>query len=242
MAMAGSLRCAAVLSALAIASAQLVVPPVEGSVAELKSEYVSAPAPSTGLSGSDGDNYVFLQRFPLKPAFTFFHTEVLVCPRAGFSAEEQSFIDQKISAMKDFAEIDEAWWQNRTADCVELGYGGSLCSKECCSVGHETMALNKRQAVIANANVDKKALFIYGTGAFDGSVAYHDTCDRKCWSMWKGTDYNPLANNCNTFTSTVLFCVYGLSQKKPNLGVSDLVTVHGKCPDKGGNAAADLLV
>merc|ERR1712183_169486 len=67
-------------------------------------------------------------------------------------------------------------------------------------------------------------------GNFDGDVAYHHTCDKKCWSNWAGTDYNPLTNNCNTFTSTILYMVYGLSQKKPHLGPSDMVTVKGHCP------------
>jgi len=76
-------------------------------------------------------------------------------------------------------------------------------------------------------------LYIYGTGAFDGNTAWHDTCDKKCWSNWKGTDYNPLTNNCNTFTSTVLKLVYGLSDKKPHLGPSDLVNVKGaKCNER----------
>merc|ERR1712099_219668 len=70
----------------------------------------------------------------------------------------------------------------------------------------------------------------YGAGSFDGETAYHHTCDKKCWSNWAGTDYNVLKNNCNTFTSTILYCVYGLSQKKPHLGISDLITVHGHCP------------
>ena len=39
---------------------------------------------------------------------------------------------------------------------------------------------------------------------------------------------NPLTNNCNTFTSAVLKCVYGFSDAKPHLGVSDLRTVT--CP------------
>merc|ERR1712187_340401 len=57
--------------------------------------------------------------------------------------------------------------------------------------------------------------------------AWHDACDKKCWSNWAGTDYNPLTNNCNTFTSTVLSLVFGFSEKKPHLGASDLVTVKG---------------
>merc|ERR1712238_320431 len=105
-----------------------------------------------------------------------------------------------------------------------------MCSKECCSVGKNDMPLNKRQAVITNADVSKKSLFVYGTGSFDGNVAYHHTCDKKCWSNWAGTDYSVLKNNCNTFTSTVLSLVYGLSQEKPHLGISDRVTVSGHCP------------
>merc|ERR1712217_405246 len=90
--------------------------------------------------------------------------------------------------------------------------------------------LKDRRAVIGNADGKQKSLYIYGTGAFDGNAAWHDACDKKCWSNWAGTDYNPLKNNCNTFTSTILYSVYGLSQKKPHLGVSDMVTVHGHCP------------
>merc|ERR1712216_229847 len=135
----------------------------------------------------------------------------------------------QIQALHDFVEIPAAWWANNTASCVELGYGGALCEEECCSVGKAVMPLNKRQAVIANAALDTKAVFLYGTG-FDGATAYHDVCDSKCWSNWAGTDYNVLKNNCNTFTSTVLSCVYGLSQKKPHLGISDMVTVSGHCP------------
>eukprot|EP00419_Tripos_fusus_P026059 CAMPEP_0172712960 /NCGR_PEP_ID=MMETSP1074-20121228/61405_1 /TAXON_ID=2916 /ORGANISM="Ceratium fusus, Strain PA161109" /LENGTH=221 /DNA_ID=CAMNT_0013536967 /DNA_START=117 /DNA_END=782 /DNA_ORIENTATION=- len=201
-------------------------------LAELKTEFVSKPV-VPNLVKSNSSNFVFLQKFPL-PGGLFFHTEVLVCGRDGFIAEDQSFLDKQIAGMKDFVEIKESWWSTRTANCVELGYGGSSCSDECCSVPHGPsqmqFPLNKRAAVIGNANVNKKSLYIYGTGDFDGDVAYHHTCDKTCWSNWRGTDYNPLKNNCNTFTSTVLYMVYGLSQKKPNLGVSDLVTVKGHCP------------
>jgi len=201
-------------------------------IAELKPEFVSTPVvPRVGSSNSS--NFVFLQKFPL-PGGLFFHTEVLVCGRDGFNAEDKQFLDKQIAGMKDFAEIEETWWNTRTANCVELGYGGAFCSDECCSVPHGASQtqypLNKRAAVIGNANVNKKSLYIYGTGDFDGNVAYHYTCDKKCWSDWSGTDYNVLKNNCNTFTSTVLYMVYGLSQKKPSLGVSDLVTVKGHCP------------
>jgi len=203
----------------------------------LKPELVSQGV-AQGRAGEDDGNFVFLQRFNLEGiAGLFYHTEVVVCPRQGFSSEDQQLLDGKIAGMTDFAELSASWWESKSVDCVELGYGGSYCDSECCSVGHQQMKLQERKAVISNANLKTKALFIYGTGSFDGDVAFHHTCDSKCWSNWKGTDYSILGNNCNTFTSTVLSCVYGLSQKKPHLGVSDLVTVHGHCPASG---AADL--
>lgn len=208
---------------------------------------VEAEAPTlTSSQPTNGTNYVFLQRFGLgipSPNLTF-HTEVLVCPKAGFSADDQKFLDDKIAALTDFTELDLAWWSTRTAQCVELGYGGAPCVKECCGVPHgsqqQAYPLNARAAVISNADVNSKRLYAYGTGAFDGSTAFHYACDRKCWSAWSGLVYNPLTNNCNTFTSTILAMVYGLSQKKPHLTISDVITVHGHCP--ASEAEVDMPV
>lgn len=190
---------------------------------------------ATGAA-SNGTHFVFLQKFPLGDENVTYHTEVLVCPRSEFSEVDQKMLDGKIVGMKDFAWVDEPWWTKSTANCVELGYGGDLCLKECCGVPHGTenqnYPLNARRAVIVNANVNAKQLYIYGTGAFDGNIAWHHACDRKCWSKWSGLDYNPITNNCNTFTSTILAMVYGLSQKKPHLTISDLITVHGHCPSQ----------
>jgi hypothetical protein len=222
---------AAALSAFALqVGAQLLVQSTDDYSSELKPQYVGQGAKGLTVNANESSYYVFLQRFPLQGVEVFYHTEVLVCGRGGFSADDQSFLDQAIAGMQGFSELEESWWQGKTASCIELGYGGSPCTSECCSVGHDGMPLNKRQAVIRNADLTKKHLFIYGTGGFDGATAFHNACDKKCWSNWAGLDYNPLSNNCNTFTSTVLSCVYGLSQKKPHLGVSDLVTVHCKCP------------
>ena len=59
-------------------------------------------------------------------------------------------------------------------------------------------------------------------------------------SDWSGTDYNPITNNCNTFTSTVLKCVYGMSDRKPNLGVSDMI--HVTCPAVVGGTTGKKVV
>lgn len=175
--------------------------------------------------------------FPLGSENITYHTEVLVCPRTEFSQADQKMLDGKIVGLKDFAWVEEPWWTANTANCVELGYGGEACFKECCAVPQgpeqQKYPLNARRAVIVNANVNAKQVYLYGTGAFDGPTAWHHACDHKCWSNWAGIDYNPITNNCNTFTSTILYMVYGLSQKKPHLTISDLITVHGHCPSTG---------
>merc|ERR1712232_506646 len=221
----------------------------EGAVAELKQEYVSiSSTPETLSALANGSNFVFLQRFGLgipSPNITF-HTEVLVCARTGFLADDQKILDGKIEGMTDFAEMDLSWWSSRTASCVELGYGGAPCFKECCAVpngpAQTSYPLNTRHAVIGNADVNSKRVYIYGTGTFDGVTAWHHTCDKKCWSSWSGIVYNPITNNCNTFTSTVLHMVYGLSQKKPHLTISDLITVHGHCPSSAAESEPSMPV
>jgi len=190
-----------------------------------------------GAADDTSSSFIFLQKFPLEYSLDqIFHTEVLVCDRNGFSPEDQTFLDDQISGLTDFVEVDVSWWSSRTANCVEFGYGGSSCTEHCCGAPHReeemTFPLNERRAVIGNADTTKKTLYLYGSSSsLDGEAAYRRLCDQKCWSNWAGTDYNPLSNNCNTFTSTVLHCVFGLSEKKPNLGPSDMVTVTcDKCP------------
>jgi hypothetical protein len=195
----------------------------------------------------DGSYYIFLQRFPLQHTGGWlFHTEVLVCPRHNFTLQDRRMLDRAVASMvhDSFLPMEESWWSSTVATptyCVELGYGGSSCTTSCCSVPQGTSQrsypLHARYAIIQNADGSQKSLFLYGTGTIDGVEAFHAVCNNDhatndptpCWSRWSGTDYNPLFNNCNTFTSTVLSCVYGLSQKKPNLGPSDMVTVKCHC-------------
>lgn len=196
--------------------------------------YHSKVAAITAADNNDDSYYIFLQKFPLQNTFqTLFHTEVLVCPRNNFSTVDQNTLDNQVSTLQDFVEIETSWWETKSNNCVELGYGGSFCTDPCCSVpfteAQTSFPLNERRAIIPNADVKYKSLFLYGTGMFDGITAHGALCDQKCWSSWSGTDYNPITNNCNTFTSTVLSCVYGLSQKKPNLGPSDMITVDCNC-------------
>lgn len=154
---------------------------------------------------------------------------------------------------------EEQWALQSNPNCIQLGYGGASCPSNCCGSPHgnknTNYALNSRQAVIGNAMGEAKELFLYGiSDGVSGLDAYravcggntddttatnHDDAMPKCVSHWAGTDYNPLTNNCNTFTSTILKCVYGLSDAKPDLGISDLVTVE--CPmEKRGSDGMDV--
>lgn len=217
-----------------------------GNMFDLHPEYVGQQGDKNSAMFSDtdspstneeGDFFVFLQKFPLEPIDIFFHTEVLVCDKKKFSDEQIQILENSIAEMTDFALVDKSLWSDWTMPCVELGYGGSPCDETCCSVPHRedqrNYPLNARRAVIGNADTDKKELYIYGTSkGKSGNQAFLDACGHhKCWSEWKGTDYNPITNNCNTFTSTILSCVYGLSEKKPDLSVSDMikVTCNNKC-------------
>ena len=251
MALPGS-RCRLLLSAFALTSIDTTTVEAQDAIgvdAKLKMAHRPAPKDSHALlrhqgieppklqtrSSDEGAaaaviaapvSYVFLQKFPLEGTDDLlWHTEVLVCPREGFAPDEQEYLDQMIESLTDFVEIDESWWQDKTASCTELGYGGDDCTDRCCAVPHgaeeREFPLNEHRAVIGNAKVEEKYLYLYGIGALEGDQTWHATCDEKCWPNWAGTDYNPLTNNCNTFASTVLHCVFGLSEKKPDLGVSD---------------------
>ncbi|KAL7541802.1 hypothetical protein ACHAXR_011233 [Thalassiosira sp. AJA248-18] len=154
-----------------------------------------------------------------------------------------------------FAVIEKEQWSKQSEQgCVQLGYGGANCGTGCCGspskYQNRNYALNSQNAVIGNAMGDFKELYFYGTSGssvggddvrISGEDAYKSVCHGhmnaiemgqlpKCVSNWAGRDYNPLTNNCNTFTSTVLKCVYGLSDAKPNLGVSDMISVT--CPNE----------
>lgn len=149
------------------------------------------------------------------------------------------------AATAPFAAVPKGQWAKQASpSCVQMGYGGSSCPTSCCGAPHRDKQrgypLNSQMAVIGNAMGEEKELYLYGTSeTISGSDAYKAVCHGhmnaveigtlpKCVSDWTGSDYSALTLNCNTFTSTVLKCVYGLSDAKPHLGVSDMVNV--KCP------------
>ena len=218
-------------------------------------------------NGNIDTEFIFLQKFPLMNSMNLlFHTEVISCNSNQFTKDDQEYLLSQVNAMADqhldYVPIDEEFWSSSTKSkisCVEYGYGGSACTKQCCSVPHTSKQLhypfNNADAIIHNADTTQKSLYLYGlsynmtrdivwsklcgggggggsSNIEDGGGGEDTTMNAsKCWSNWAGIDYNPLTNNCNTFTSTVLKCIYGLSDKKPHLGPSDTVKVScDQCP------------
>ena len=175
-------------------------------------------------------------------------------PSGRFEGSSSSSVDNNDSSTKSpFVLINNSQWSTQSIPkCVQLGYGGGSCSSGCCGSPHTSKqtnyALNSHSAIIANAMGSNKELYFYGTSStISGNDAYRAVCHGhiyaidesnglpKCVSDWSGNDYNPITNNCNTYTSTVLKCVYGMSDAKPNLGISDLRTVT--CPSSSSSGS-----
>lgn len=173
------------------------------------------------------------------------------------SSFDDIMIDKKGKEQIHFAVVAKNQWSAQSdPSCVQLGYGGKVdwssadnaykfCSSPCCGSPHKSentnYALNSQDAVIKNALGEEKEVYLYGISFMSGGDAYRAVCHGHmnaveeddlpvCVSNWTGKDYNALTNNCNTFTSTVLKCVYGMSDSKPDLGVSDMVKVS--CPEE----------
>jgi hypothetical protein len=161
--------------------------------------------------------------------------------------------DSSSTTRSPYVLINNSQWSTQSMPkCVQLGYGGGSCNSGCCGSPHTSKqteyALNSHSAIIANAVGANKELYFYGVGTVSGKDAYRAVCHGriyaidesdggrlpKCVSDWSGADYNLITNNCNTFTSTILKCVYGMSDAKPNLGISDLRTVT--CPSSSSSS------
>jgi hypothetical protein len=176
-------------------------------------------------------------------------------PSGRFEGSSNSVDNNDSSTKSPFVLINNSQWSTQSIPkCVQLGYGGGSCGSGCCGSPQTSKqtnyALNSQTAIIANAMGSNKELYFYGISpTISGNDAYRAVCHGhiyaideskglpKCVSDWSGNDYNPITNNCNTYTSTVLKCVYGMSDAKPNLGISDLRTVT--CPTISSGSGGD---
>lgn len=196
-------------------------------------------------SSATGTSYVFVQRFPMarsrlvprwiRRLFPFYHTDILVAPRSFFSADDQRYLDAQVAEIGDasqypmthYVKLEESWWEKQTASCAQIGYGYGECTERCCNVVKTEMPLNNRSSVVAGLDVSKKAIFLYGTAEMNANEALHTLCSPGAtsdiiWSNWDFNDFHIYKNNCNTFTSTMLQNVFGLSQAHPMTDISEV--------------------
>lgn len=181
-------------------------------------------------SSTTDSSYVFVQRFPMarsrlvprwiRRLFPFYHTDILVAARSSFSANDQKYLDSQIEGMKDFTKIEDSWWQDKTTNVSQIGYGYGECVGRACNVRKVEMPLNNRSSVVLGLDVSKKAIFLYGSAEMNADEAVKALCDPdvttdEIWSNWDHEDFHIYKNNCNTFTSTMLQNIFGLSQAHP---------------------------
>jgi hypothetical protein len=191
-----------------------------------------------GPSNTTGSSYVFVQRFPMarsrlvprwiRQLFPFYHTDILLSPRSSFSVDDQQYLDAQISGMTNFAKIEDSWWQTKTTSAAQIGYGYGECSARCCNVKKVEMPLNNRSSVVAGLDLSQKSIFVYGTTEKNADGALHALCNPEntrddIWSNWDHEDFHIYKNNCNTFTSTMLQNIFGLSQEHPLVAFEDEV-------------------
>lgn len=124
----------------------------------------------------------------------------------------------------DYTEIPATWWtsQKHRGSCYSFAYGAGDDEWDeedsaCSGVHDEYHKLYGTDALIPNtgANVRK---YLYGSSDLSGPDARQNVCKGTCGKKWKAGKYSGLFHNCNTFTSTVLKCAYGFSQRKAALG------------------------
>mmetsp|Transcript_127153 Transcript_127153/g.354061 ORF Transcript_127153/g.354061 Transcript_127153/m.354061 type:complete len:393 (-) Transcript_127153:328-1506(-) len=177
--------------------------------------------------------FVFLEVFRLSGTSWvlggLYHSQMLICPKSEFQPEERRYIQELEIGSSRFAEVPEAWWRQSGARCVAVSFGGARDGAPCSGVGERQQGLGELAALIPNVDAGVAWKYYYGAGGLSGLQATKRVCSPGCGRHWAGTSYDMLSNNCNTFTSTVLHCVYGLSQQKPDLGVSDMQWASCKC-------------
>jgi len=180
------------------------------------------------------DHYVLLEVFRLRYTRLifggFYHSQMAICPKSHFSAEERRVLDGlQLDPSKGFAEVPPTLWRRSPASCFKLSFGGIADNSRCSGISAVRQALRLDSALIPNVEPGVAWKYLYGDGPFSGPQTARRICMTSCGDQWSGGKYNLVTRNCNTFTSTVLQCVYGLSQEKPGLGVSDLWRVGCSC-------------
>jgi len=190
---------------------------------------------TTMLDAEPGGYYIFLQVFRLQGSSVagiggFYHSEVLVCPRSQFPLRDQEYLDGLDLSQQDFYEMSEDWWRSSQVKCAEIAYGGAEDSAVCSGVMlRKQQPLADSEALILNVDSGVAWKYFYGVGDKSLRDISESQCSGACGQQWAGSSYGLTTHNCNTFTSAILHCVYGLSQSKPGLGVSDMATITCPC-------------
>lgn len=203
------------------------------------SNHSARPKPQ-GIPNDDG-YYVIMGIYRLVIGIAY-HGAVISCPKSSFSSDEQRQLDDAISKNY-WTELNENWWGKSDITCKLIQYGGDDDTQQCSCISFDDAQTHEQPLSSLHANGEQFSSsgvwkYIYGTGSMDVDTVHHEACDQPIPSgdiNWSCHTYNAVEGpNCNTFVSFVLKCAYGLSDKKPDIGASDPMSIT--C--NGNNGAA----
>lgn len=157
-------------------------------------------------------------------AGAFYHSEVVICHRDGFSRADQKHLEGILKGLwwSNYEKLPTSWWQNRHVSCQTLSYAGGSSKVPCSGVSIFPQFLSSRLSGITNADLNHVWKYIYGTADYDPYQARNHVCRGSCGPDWASDNYNPISRNCNFFSSSLMGCTLGLSTSTPSLGVSDM--------------------
>jgi len=168
----------------------------------------------------------------------FYHSELVVCPRAGFSEDEQARLVYELSQNQNckwyqywchegFVELERAWWEAQSASCQKVYLMGPAFrdrTEPCSGLVHTEHMLS-----VANTSVSTSVFeapspwkYFYGTTDLSMEDMLDDMCGQEaCGLRWAGFAYNAVLANCNNFVTTCLDCMLGLNPNLDNLHLSE---------------------
>merc|ERR1719188_1016537 len=136
-----------------------------------------------------------------------YHSEVMLCPRASFTAVQQAALDRHPT--NPYSKLPEQWWEPiNTVMCRALPYGGVDDSRNCSGVSVVPTFMSAR----SRGPYHRVTKYFYGRTTHDVQSVYNEVCT--CGWKWSGKAYSLLNHNCNTFSKTLMSCVLGLSDSQ----------------------------
>jgi len=141
-------------------------------------------------------------------------SEILVCPRSGFSADDQKFLNTGLANFSGGFKLDDAWRKSRSNTCDLLRFatfGGK--SKESCS----GLRASELKISARGYKGTRNRMYFRGSSEWSGKGLMQEMCKGSCGENWAQAKWGLLTND-HTLAATAFTCMLRMSDKKPSLG------------------------